>query len=314
MLVSVCTPTFNRRPFIKTLIACFKHQDYTGPMEWIIVDDGTDPVEDLFIEANLPQIKYVRIETKLTLGKKRNLMHSYSKGDILVYMDDDDYYPPQRVSHAVTELTNSSSLIAGSSILHIYFHHISKMVEFGPYKINHATAGTFAFKRELLKQTAYDESSILGEEKAFLKNYTIPMVQLNPKKVILVFSHEHNSFDKRKLLDQKNLKVMHDTALVVSDFIKEPLIFNFFMHEINNALSGYSPGNPDKKQDVCDYIKKMEIEQSFIIQYGNKQLRGNEILQQLNQQQNYILHLTKRVSEQEIQITELKKKICLLIP
>ena len=42
MLVSICTPTFNRRPFIPSMIECFKHQDYEGPMEWIIVDDGTD--------------------------------------------------------------------------------------------------------------------------------------------------------------------------------------------------------------------------------------------------------------------------------
>ena len=37
--------------------------------------------------------------------------------------------------------------------------------------------------------------------KAFLKNYTVPFIQLEPKKVILVFSHEHNTFDKKILLD-----------------------------------------------------------------------------------------------------------------
>ena len=26
--VSVCTPTFNRRPFIKSMISCFDHQKY----------------------------------------------------------------------------------------------------------------------------------------------------------------------------------------------------------------------------------------------------------------------------------------------
>ena len=26
--VSVCTPTFNRRPFIPTMFECFKNQDY----------------------------------------------------------------------------------------------------------------------------------------------------------------------------------------------------------------------------------------------------------------------------------------------
>ena len=44
-LVSVCTPTFNRRPFIASMIACFKHQDYPADkMEWIIIDDGTDKI------------------------------------------------------------------------------------------------------------------------------------------------------------------------------------------------------------------------------------------------------------------------------
>ena len=33
-----------------------------------------------------------------------NFLHKKSKGDILVYMDDDDYYPPSRVSHAVETL------------------------------------------------------------------------------------------------------------------------------------------------------------------------------------------------------------------
>ena len=51
--VSVCTPTFNRRPFIPYMIKCFNHQDYPKDrMEWIIIDDGTDKIEDI-IKNNL---------------------------------------------------------------------------------------------------------------------------------------------------------------------------------------------------------------------------------------------------------------------
>ena len=36
-LVSVCTPTFNRRPFIQTMFQCFKNQTYPKDrIEWII--------------------------------------------------------------------------------------------------------------------------------------------------------------------------------------------------------------------------------------------------------------------------------------
>ena len=82
--VSICTPTFNRRPFIKTMIYCFNEQTYPKElMEWIIIDDGEDKIEDLI--ADHPNVKYFKYDTKMTLGKKRNTMHEKSKGDIIIY-------------------------------------------------------------------------------------------------------------------------------------------------------------------------------------------------------------------------------------
>ena len=184
--VSICTPTFNRRPFWDMCIKNFLNQDYpSDKMEWIIIDDGTDPIEDLV--KHIPQVKYFKYDTKMPLGKKRNIMHDKSCGDILVYMDDDDYYPRERVSHAVNMLvSHPNALCAGASEIYIWFKHIQKMWQFGPYSANHATAGTFAFKRELLKDHRYEEHAALAEEKAFLKNYSVPFVQLEPKKTILV--------------------------------------------------------------------------------------------------------------------------------
>ena len=234
-------------------------------------------------------------------------MHSHAKGDILVYMDDDDYYPPERISHAVERLQSSPvALCAGSSILHIYFHHISKIIEFGPYGPNHATAGTFAFKRKLLEITSYDENASMGEERAFLKDYTIPFIQLNPKFVILVFSHEHNTFDKRSLLNNPNPSIMRETTLKVSDFIKEPSLYQFFMNDLHSLLVNYQPGEPSMKPDVLEYMKHLEKERSFCIQYGNKLLYGNDIIKQLNFQQTYIKQLTQKIKDQQEEIQYLK--------
>ena len=47
--VSVCTPTYNRRVFLPQLIKCFQAQTYPKElMEWIVIDDSDDSVEDLF--------------------------------------------------------------------------------------------------------------------------------------------------------------------------------------------------------------------------------------------------------------------------
>ena len=64
--VSICTPTFNRRPFWEYTIKCFNHQDYPkDKMEWIIIDDGSDKIEDLV--KHIPYVKYIKVENKMVL-------------------------------------------------------------------------------------------------------------------------------------------------------------------------------------------------------------------------------------------------------
>jgi len=226
--VSVCTPTYNRRKFIPQLIECYKQQTYPKQlMEWIVVDDGEDSVEDLF--KDVEGVKYFRIDQKMKLGRKRNFMHEKTKGDILVYMDDDDYYPPDRVNHAVNRLRSTpQALAAGSSIVYIYFNDLDKIYQFGPYGPKHATAGTFAFKRELLKFTRYDDNAEIAEEKKFLKDYTVPLIQLNPMKAILVFAHQYNTFDKRKLLENMNPLYVRETKLKPKLFIRDKKLLEFY--------------------------------------------------------------------------------------
>ena len=262
--VSICTPTFNRRPFFKGIIQSVLSQKYpTELMEWIIVDDGTDKIEDLV--SNIPFVKYFKLTEKMPLGKKRNYMHEMctfkNDTDIIVYMDDDDYYPPNRVSHAVERLVNSKALCAGSSELYIWFNTLNKMYKFGPYGPNHSTAGTFAFKRILLKDTHYEDSAVLAEEKYFLKNYTVPFVQLDPLSTILVFSHEQNTFDKRKLIDPAN-KMCVESNLKVKNFIKNIEMQKFYMDDLELLLKNYEPGDIKYKPDVLKEIERRDEERN----------------------------------------------------
>jgi glycosyltransferase involved in cell wall biosynthesis len=264
--VSVCTPTFNRRPFIPYLIKCFQNQVYPKEkMEWIIVDDGTDPIGDLV--KDIPQVKYFRVEQKMNLGKKRNFMHSKCSGEIIIYMDDDDYYPPERVSYAVECLVkNPEYLIAGSSEMHMYFDKFKKIYQFGPYSENHSTAATFAFRKKLLKKTKYDEGSFIAEEKQFLKNYTIPLYQMDTTKVILVCSHCHNSVNKEELLENKEQSRVSDSRFTVDDFIKDSELKDFYTSGVNEALKNYDIGKPDKKPGLLKKIDENKANRKKLIE------------------------------------------------
>ena len=322
--VSICTPTFNRRPFIPYMIKCFENQDYPKErMEWIIIDDGTDKIGDLV--KHIPQVKYFEYDTKMFLGKKRNIMHQKSKGDIIVYMDDDDYYPATRVSHAVeTLLKNPTALCAGSSEIYIYFKHIKQMYQFGPYKDTHSTAGTFAFRRQLLSITSYEDTAAIAEEKHFLKNYTIPFVQLDSLKTILVFSHIHNTFDKRRLLDNPPMPFSKVSDKTIDMFIKEPDMRDFYENQIEKLLETYEPGRPNMKPDVIKQMleieknRKIEIEKMqqqqqqqqanmpmITLQQNNgppQQLTIQQVLSILQQQQTHITQLTKMIEGKDIEI------------
>lgn len=316
--VSICTPTFNRRPFIENMFNCFRNQDYPKHrLEWIIVDDGTDKIKDLIVSSDIPQIRYFEIEKKMFLGEKRNYMHKHVRGTIIVYMDDDDYYPPDRISHSVERLqSDPKALCAGSSEIYVYFKGMNKMIQCGPYGPNHATAGTFAFKTKLLEQTKYEDHAALAEEKAFLKNYTIPFVQLDPLKSILVFSHEHNTFDKRKMFDQKqDPQYFKESSKTVETFIKhdyENNIKKFFMEDIDALLDKYDPGKPEMKPDVLKQIKEIEAKRAQMIKEHEEaqkqngpimltregqppiQLTNMQVVQIIDQHKKQIIELTKK--------------------
>jgi hypothetical protein len=255
-------------------------------------------------------------------------------------MDDDDYYPPERISHAVDMLVKTpTALCAGSSEIYIYFKHIQKMYQFGPYKDSHSTAGTFAFKKKLLKLTRYEDTAALAEEKHFLKNYTIPFVQLDPLKTILVFSHAHNTFDKRRLLEGNyNPQFTKESNKTVEMFIQNEDIRDFYMNRIEELLKPYEQGRSYMKPDVIKQMveiekqRKIEMDKAIALQQQQQQsqpgptitlkqgdgppiqLTMDQVVNVLQQQQAQIIHLTNLLQgkDQEIKLltNELSKNIC----
>jgi glycosyltransferase involved in cell wall biosynthesis len=318
--VSICTPTFNRRPFIPFMIKCFENQTYPKDrIEWIIIDDGTDPIKDL-VEI-IPQVKYYYYTEKMLLGKKRNLMHKKCSGDIIIYMDDDDYYPNERVSHAVQILLdNPTYLIAGCSEMYVYFDSKQKMYRCGPYKEYHSTAATFAFRKELLKETSYNNDNALAEERHFLKNYTIPLKQLDSLKSIIVFSHKHNSLNKEKLLDSLELTKTVETDLKIDDYFVDPVLKQFYTADMNILLETYEPGKPEYKPKLMEQMKLMEDERNKRIEEHNKMLEAQQKIMNSLQRNMPInkdveavkQHYEKLLSDKSYLINELLKKVKML--
>ena len=231
--VSVVTPTYNRRQFIPTLIQIYQHQIYPKEnMEWIIIDDGQDKVGDFFVEAiaSLPNIRYIALEEKISIGAKRNLLNKEAKGQIIIAMDDDDYYPPQRIQSVVNAFHEYPKMnLAGSSKMHLYYIDTRKIYTLGPYMANHATNGTMAWRKSYSDEHSYDENVTKAEETSFLDNYTEPMIQLNSKDTILVMCHTDNTVDKQKLRVSLQQTKMRLSVYELADFVKEADLYQFYL-------------------------------------------------------------------------------------
>jgi glycosyltransferase involved in cell wall biosynthesis len=116
-LVSCIMPTYNRRAFVPHAIRYFLAQDYAHK-ELIVIDDGSDPVEDLVPVSDT--IRYYRLDQKITLGAKLNLACKYARGSIIANWDDDDWYASRRLSYQVAALQQPEIAVCGINRLLYY--------------------------------------------------------------------------------------------------------------------------------------------------------------------------------------------------
>jgi len=229
--VSVLTPTYNRSQYMKRLVECYKAQDYPKEsMEWIVLDDGQELCQDIFLKETegLLNMRYISLPEKVNIGEKRNMLNKLAKGDIIVCMDDDDYYCPERVSHVVEQFNKNPKIdLAGSTILYMYYVKHQEIIKLGPYNEKHATNGTMAWRRCYSEKHQYDENVTFAEEKSFLENYKHPIIQLDPRKIMLVMSHDDNTYNK-DTLRLKETQFVKKTKLGLNDFIKNPDLLRLF--------------------------------------------------------------------------------------
>lgn len=93
-LVSVITPTI-RPGMLERAISLFKAQDYPNKELIIVPGHGT-------------------------IGEKRNRGCAEAKGEIIVHMDDDDWYAPDYITKSVQFLTDNKLEITGLASAYYY--------------------------------------------------------------------------------------------------------------------------------------------------------------------------------------------------
>jgi len=207
-LVSCIMPTYNRRPYVKLALGHFFSQDYPNK-ELIIVDDGTDSVEDLVI--GLSRVRYIRLQRRTAIGAKRNLACQVAKGDIIAHWDDDDWYAPDRLRYQLapllandaemTGLTNTFVLQLPAAVFWTTGTNLHRRMFVGDVH-----GGTLVYKKTVLDGGVRYPEVNLAEDAALIQQvlkHKKRLVKLANPGIFVYVRHEQNAwkFEPGRFLD-----------------------------------------------------------------------------------------------------------------
>lgn len=199
--VSIITITKDRRVFMPLAKYSYMIQSYPeDKLEWVIVDDGDDPIEDTLI--GVPNVNYIRCEKGMTISQKRNLAVEKAMYDTLVVMDDDDVYPNNSVLQRVAMLEKKPVKSCGfcTTIPCYDIVQFSSFMNVPPRQLpmsERVSEASLVFSRRFWEEGKFDDKVHIGEGDAFIRGREQMCREISPQEVIVSLMHPLNSSSRR---------------------------------------------------------------------------------------------------------------------
>lgn len=222
MSCSIIIPTFNRKVFEPLIEHNINSQTYFNIKEIIILDDGND--RPLCLRTFIP-IRYYTVP-RMSIGAKRNMGVRLAQGEYVAFIDTDDLYDPDYISHSIFEMEYNDKSIAGSADMNVY--EDGKWFKQKCMMLHLLNEATLVFKKSVWSGFADANSS---EAVPFLINNLDKIIETNIDKVMCCISHDTNTISKK--------------IWTIEKYKSKPLLQYIKHIEILSSLNIYgdAPGN-----------------------------------------------------------------------
>jgi glycosyltransferase involved in cell wall biosynthesis len=192
--VDILIPTYQRKKFEKLISHNISIQTYPLIKNIIIADDSND---NLQLDVNYSVLNY-KVE-RMSIGAKRNFLLSKSTSRYVVFMDTDDFYNCNYISHSIhTLLMNGKSITGTSDMLMYYQKQTYRLSCIFLHAINEATLVIDTHNVQLKFK---EQNSSEGLEP--LKNHIGDIVQSDINKVMVCLCHQENTINKKIWLEER---------------------------------------------------------------------------------------------------------------
>jgi len=188
---SIIIPTYNRKKFEKLIEYNILCQTYPKILEIVIADDGED---DELLELDIPYpINYIKCP-RMTIGQKRNLLVSRSKGFYIAHMDTDDVYLPSYIEHSISILENQKKNAVGTSDM-VFIYPDGKTGSMRNPLLSMANEATLVYKKTFWNEKPFGETQS-SEAIPFLQGRHWQTGHSEINKVMICICHSTNTVDK----------------------------------------------------------------------------------------------------------------------
>jgi len=173
--VDILIPTYQRKKFEGLISLNINKQTYPLIKNVIIADDSND---NLHLDINYSVLNY-KVE-RMSIGAKRNFLLSKATSRYVVFMDTDDMYHPDYISHSIHRLLMSGKSITGTSDMLMYYQEQTYRLScIFFHAINEAT---LVIDTHHIQLKFKEQNSSEGLEP--LKNHICDIVQTESNKVM----------------------------------------------------------------------------------------------------------------------------------
>jgi len=196
--VSYVIPTGDRTVFLRQALDYIARQRLSVVQrEVVIVDGGARPLRwrgaDLSSYLTGLDVKVVHVDPSTTVGDRRNIGADAARGDIVVHVDDDDWYGRDYTLTVIGALVSSGAAVVGLG--EFFFYDVFYRRGWTTIKLRVPTGATMAYRRSTWKATPF-RSTQLGEDNDFLTDLRAKgaeFVTLHRPDLFMYIRHRRNS-------------------------------------------------------------------------------------------------------------------------
>ena len=249
-LISIIVATHNRVDQLSQLINSILKQTYQN-FEIILIDDtSTDETNEIFGNFFDKRLKYYRNYENMGMGLNRQKAYNLSKGDYVIFCDDDDYFIDNTYFSDVVKIFKEYEDV--NVICSECYTHYEKEDKYVPLILN------------------LDEGTIDSIE--YMENFMIKY------KKPIVFP----AFRRKNMIEAqfKEMTMMNDTSLYLRAFmtggkayINKKIIGIYRMHGENDTFttkSDFIIKNLEEKRKIYEYVKEHKIIQNVDYWYAKQ--------------------------------------------